>query len=141
KGTADTAKHPKAQHVDLEQADRSEIVLVPLDECTIFHGGIADRDALHERPAREHEATDMLGKMAGKANELVSQLNDALQERIVGIETDLAYALIGKCAPRARTPDHAGERCDSILAEAHGLADLAHGRARAIADDRGSEAG
>ena len=35
----------------------------------------------------------------------------------------------------------AGERADGVLRQAEGLADLAHGRARAVGDDGGGDAG
>ena len=45
-GLADAGEHAKAEHVDLEQPERIEIVLVPFDDGAVLHGGIADGDHL-----------------------------------------------------------------------------------------------
>ena len=77
-GAADTGEHPEAKHIDFQQPDRGEIVLVPFDERAVLHGRIADWNSFHERAARQHEAADMLGEMTRKTDELVRQLDHAL---------------------------------------------------------------
>ena len=79
---ADAGEHAQAQHIDLEQTERVEIVLVPFDEGAMLHGGVADRNDLRQRPARQHEAADMLGEMAGEADQLLGQLETAREQRI-----------------------------------------------------------
>ncbi len=76
-GLADAGEHAEAEHIDLEQAERIEIVLVPFDDGAVLHGGIADGHHFRQRPARQHEAADMLGEMAGKADQLLGQLEHA----------------------------------------------------------------
>ena len=44
KGLADAGEHAEAQHIDLQQPERVEIVFVPFDEGAVVHGGIADGD-------------------------------------------------------------------------------------------------
>ena len=87
-----------------------------------------------ERPARQHEAADMLGEMAGEADQLLGQLEAGREQRVFGIEPGLADIFIGQ--PRiAQAPDGGGECGDSVLGEAERLPHLAHRRAPAIGDD------
>ena len=44
-------EHAQAEEVDLEQVERGEVVLVPLDDGPARHGGRLDGDGLAERPA------------------------------------------------------------------------------------------
>ncbi len=67
---AQTGEHAKAKHIDLEDAERVEIVLVPFDEGAVGHRAIADRHHLVEPAARDDEAADMLGEMARKGLDL-----------------------------------------------------------------------
>ena len=39
---ADTAQHSQREHVDLENAERVQVVLVPFDGGAVFHGGIGN---------------------------------------------------------------------------------------------------
>ena len=41
-------QHAECQHIDLENAQRIEIVLVPFDHGAVFHRGILDRHDLVE---------------------------------------------------------------------------------------------
>ena len=95
-GLADASEHAEAEHIDLEEAERIEIVLVPFDHGAVLHGGVADGDDLRERPARQHEAADMLGKMARKADQLLRQLEHAGEQRIGRIEPGLADIFVGQ---------------------------------------------
>ena len=71
---AQAAQHAEREHVDLHQAERIDVVLVPLDEGAVVHGGIADRHRLVERRAGEHEAADMLREVAREADQLVGEV-------------------------------------------------------------------
>ena len=137
---ADAGEHAEPEHIDLEQAERVEIVLVPFDEGAVLHGGIADGNDLGKRAARQHEAADMLGEMAREADQLLGQLKRARKQRVRRIEPGLAHICLGQ-ARIAQAPDGGGERGDGIFAEPHRLADLAHGQPAAIADHGGGEAG
>ena len=46
KRLADASEHAEAEHVDFQQAERIEIVLVPFDHGAVLHGGVADGDDL-----------------------------------------------------------------------------------------------
>ena len=81
-GLADAGEHAEAEHIDLEQPERIEIVLVPFDHGAVLHGGVADGDDFRQRPARQHEAADMLGEMAREADQLLRQLEHAGEQRV-----------------------------------------------------------
>ena len=66
---AQAREHAEPEHVDLEDAERVEIVLVPFDEGAVLHRAIADRHHLVEPAAGDDEAADVLGQMARKAIE------------------------------------------------------------------------
>ena len=53
-------EHARAQHVDLEQAQRVEIVLVPLDDRAVGHRRILDGHQLIQAAARDDEAAHVL---------------------------------------------------------------------------------
>ena len=70
KAFADAGEHAERQHVDFQDAESVDVVLVPLDEGAFGHGGIADGHGFIEPLAGEHEAAHMLGEVAGKAGDL-----------------------------------------------------------------------
>ena len=137
---ADAGEHAEAEHIDLEQPERIEIVLVPFDEGAVLHGGVADGHDLGQRPARQHEAADMLGEMAREAEQLLRELEAAREQRVGRIEACLADIFLRQGGV-AQAPDGGGERGDGVLGEAQRLADLAHRRAAAIGDHGGGDAG
>ena len=61
KRAPDRAQHPQAEHVHLEQAQRIEIVFVPLDDRALGHGRIFDRHDFIQAAAGNDEAADVLG--------------------------------------------------------------------------------
>ncbi len=67
---ADGGQHAERQAVDLEQAQRIEVVLVPLDDGAVGHRGVLDRHHALEQAARDHEAADVLRQVARKAHQL-----------------------------------------------------------------------
>ena len=69
KRAAYRAQHPESEHIHLEQAERIQIVLVPLDDRAFRHGGILDRHQLVQAAARDHEAADVLRQMARKSQD------------------------------------------------------------------------
>ena len=104
----DAAQHAEREHVDLHEAERVDVVLVPLDEGALVHGGVADRHRLVEPLAGEHEAADMLGEMARKADQLVGK-RDRLPDRRIGrIEPGLTDVIVGQAV--AIAPHRLGER-------------------------------
>ena len=138
-GAAQAAQHAEPQHVDLEQAERIEIVLVPFDDGAILHRRILDRHYFVEPRAGDDEAADMLRQMARKALQFLGQLKRHLQPRIGRIEAGAAHFLFGD-AVRRPAPQRRGQRRHDILREPERLADFAHRAAAAIRDHGGGEA-
>ena len=62
-GAAQAGQHAERQHVDLEDADGVEIVLVPLDHLALVHRRLDDRHDLVEPVLGDDEAADMLGEV------------------------------------------------------------------------------
>ena len=70
---ADAGEHAEAEHIDLEQPERVEIVLVPFDEGAVLHGGVADghdlrRAARASARSRRHAGRDGAGSRAALAS-------------------------------------------------------------------------
>ena len=138
-GFADAGQHAEPQHVDLHQPERLEVVLVPFDEGAVLHRAVADGHHLRQRPARQHEAADMLREMAGEADQLGRERNGPAQQRISGVEPGLAQAPLGTALP-VHVPQRAGEGCGGVLREPHGLAHVPRRAPPPVGDDGGGEA-
>ena len=134
-------QHAQRQHVDLHQAQRVDVVLVPLDEGAVLHGGVADRHGLVQPPLGQDEAADVLRQVAREARAARwASAVGAADLRVVGIEPGLADVLVGHAvAPAA--PDRVGQRGGDVLGQAQRLADLADRHARAVVDDGGADGG
>ena len=94
---ADRREHAEPEHVDLEQAERVEIVLVPLDHRAVGHRGVLDRHEFLEQVARDHEAADVLRQVPRKAEQLPREREHLRQHR--------------DCRDRARTHARGLRRC------------------------------
>ena len=137
---ADGRQHAQRQHIDLEHAQRIDVVLVPFEEGAVLHGAVVDRHGGIEPLAGEHEAADVLGEMPREAEQLARQPDRLAELRIGRVQPSLCDVLVGDLAV-ALAPDQAGEPRRHVLLEAHGLAHLADGHARAIVDDGGADGG
>ena len=82
-GAAQAAQHAQPQHVDLHEAQRVDVVLVPLDDLAVLHGGGLDRHQLVQPVAGQHEAAGMLAEMARKADQLARQIQRQAQPAVV----------------------------------------------------------
>ena len=67
-------EHAEREHVDLENAERVEIVLVPFDRGAVLHRRVHDRRDFVEPIAGDDEAAAVLGEMAGKAGQFLRHL-------------------------------------------------------------------
>ena len=75
---ADGRQHAEAEHVHLEQAKGFEVVLVPLNDGALGHGGVLHRHEFRERPGGDDETADMLGEMPRKTEYLFHQVQKLL---------------------------------------------------------------
>ena len=102
--TADRGEHAQRQHVDLEQAQRVEIVLVPFDHRALGHRRVFDGHQLRQGPSRDHEAAGVLRQMARKTLELGDQREKSLHHRTLGVEARLLHPFRER--PAAIPPRH-----------------------------------
>jgi hypothetical protein len=137
-GLVDAGQHAEPQHVDLQDAEGVQVVLVPLDDRAVLHGGVLDGHQLRERPAGHDEAAHVLRQVAGKADQLARQLEGEPEAPVAGVEAQLAQARRVQ-ALAAPAPERAGQGRDPVGRQAQRLADLADGAAAAIADDGGGQ--
>ena len=139
-GLADAGEHAKRQHIDLHQAERVDVVLVPFDEGAIRHRGIADGHQFIEPLAREHEAADMLRQVARKPDEAFGKAHGPRDRGVVRIEACLLHLIAGDVrAPAA--PLRAGKGRRNVLRKPEHLARLADSAFGAIVNDGGGQAG
>ncbi len=137
---AHAGEHAEAEHIDLEDAERIEVVLVPFDEGALRHGAVADRHDLIERTAGDDEAADMLGEVTRKRLDRHRQRLHFLHARAG--EIDACLLEIGSAhSAAAHSPDRGGKSADGVFREPEYLADLADGRAAAIGNDGRGNAG
>ena len=137
---AQAGEHAQPEHVDLQDAQRVEIVLVPFDASAVWHGRVVDRHHLVEPAAGDDEAADVLRQMAREGDDLADHGEHLAHRAAPRIEPGAAQILIAQAAAAA-APDAGGDRADGVLRQREGLADLAHRRAAAIADHGRRQAG
>ncbi len=90
---AQRAKHAQGEDIHLEQAHQVQVVLVPLDDGAIGHGGIFHRHQGIQRVLGNHETAGMLRQMPRETEQLARQYQHPAQQCIVRIEAALAQAL------------------------------------------------
>ena len=64
---------PSAEHIDLQQPQRFEIVLLPFDDGALVHRGVLDRHHFVDARARDEKAADMLREMARRIDQLLGK--------------------------------------------------------------------
>ncbi|MCY1531390.1 hypothetical protein D9M68_666140 [compost metagenome] len=139
----DGAEHAQREHVDLEHAHGLEVVFFPLDDRAVFHRRLLDRHQPRELGVREHEAADVLAQVARKTLELLRVLDPLHQLEPVFLHADARGGLVELFAEHGVVEPVVvlGELVDQPLVDADGLADVAQGAARAVADDDGGDGG
>ena len=70
-GLADRRQHAEAEDVHLQEPQRLEIVLVPLDDGALVHRCVLDRHQFGKWACGDDETPDMLRKMTRKTQYLV----------------------------------------------------------------------
>ena len=75
KSLAEAGQHSQRQNVDLEDLQSVDVILVPGDDGAVLHRGVFHRAQLIQAALGDDEAADVLGKVAGKALDLVDQLH------------------------------------------------------------------
>ena len=102
---ADRRQHAEREHVHLEQPQRIEVVLVPLDHAALRHRRVLDRHQLRQRSARDHEAADVLRQVARKSDQRLDEMMSSWRiDRLSGIEAGFPQALAHRTAGCPTTP-------------------------------------
>ena len=96
---AHAREHAEREHVDLQQAERVEVVLVPLDDGAVVHRGVLDRHQAVEAVARDHEAARVLRQVAREADHLLRERREFGDDRVAGIEARFLEPLRDDPAP------------------------------------------
>src|SRR5690606_16325730 len=81
----DRAQHAETENIDLQQAEILEIVLLPLDDRAIFHGGILDRDQFRQGTSGNDEAAHVLRQVPREADDLAFPPPQTPDYRAVGV--------------------------------------------------------
>ena len=137
---AHARQHAEAEHIDFQDAQRVEIVLVPFDESAVVHRRIADRHHFVEPAAGDDEAADMLREMTREAVDLLRECNDLAHAPALRVEAGAGDGIL-RYRATAAAPDRGRQRADGVFAKTKGLADLADRRAAAIGNHGGGDAG
>ena len=94
----DGAQHAQRQAVDLHQAERVEIVLVPLDHGAFGHCGVFYRHQVVERFPGDQETAGVLRQVTGKSDELVGKIQGPGNDSVIRIQASLTRALWHHCS-------------------------------------------
>lgn len=76
---------PKAKTSTFIEAQQVDIVLVPLDDLAVLHGGRLDRHEFVQAVVGQHETAWMLGKVARRIDELASQFQGQRQPSVAEV--------------------------------------------------------
>jgi hypothetical protein len=135
KHPANRRQHAEGEDVDLHQAHRVEVVLVPLDHAAPGHRRVFDRHQPCERPARNDETADVLGQVAREAAQRAGDRQPLRDARRGRVETKLGEAfrqLLALVPPGQRR----GQRVDLGDAETERPAGIAQRALGPVGDQR-----
>ena len=90
---ADRRQHTQRQDIDLHQAQRIEIVLVPLDHAALRHRGILDRHQARQGAARNDETAGVLRQVTRKTAQRRGDRQPLLDARRSRIEAEFSETL------------------------------------------------
>ena len=97
-GAPQRRQHAQGQAVDLQQAQGLEVVLVPLDDGPVLHGGVLDRHELVQGLLGETlaEATQVQYTITGSWDEPVFEAVDVerVEPQVLKLQSDLLTTLL-----------------------------------------------
>ena len=96
---------PSARTVDLEQPERFEVVLVPLDDGALGHRRVLDRHQMCSGRSEMTKPPTCCDRWRGKPRSFAGQHEQLAQHAAVGIEAALAHARSASaiCRPTTRS--------------------------------------
>ncbi len=129
-GLFEGGEHPEAEEVDLDDPEIGAVVLVPLDDGAVLHGGGLDGNDLVEPALGDDHPARVLAEVAGEVVDLPPQPFEVLDPGRGGIEPDgreLGVEGTGAVLKLRRgvVAEALGEPADLVEVEAERLADLA----------------
>ncbi len=137
-GEVELGEGAEAQEVHLEEIHVFDVVLVPLADGSVRHGGVFHRHQVRHRIASQEEAAGMDREVAWKVQDLPDSIDEDLHPRICRIQTALGQGVTnGGAAPRAEL----GTAVESGLGKPQDLSHLTNGRLTPIAHDVGHHGG
>ncbi|MNF80846.1 hypothetical protein D3C84_630990 [compost metagenome] len=138
--SANRTEHAQRQDIDLEQTDRIEVILVPLDDGALGHGGIFHRHQTVQRLLGNHETAGVLGQMPGEADQLPRQAQHPVQHRALWVKATFTQAFNGR---RFIAPVTAaiGQGVDLVRRQAQGLGHIPHRTGRMVSADHRRQCG
>ena len=135
---AQAGEHAERQHVDLEKAERVEIVLVPFDCGAALHRRRQHGNHFVEPVPGDDKTAGMLREMAGKAFDLLRERQRPGEAGLARVESEFRNVLCAR-AVRAAPEGGGGQAPEQIVRKSEGLADFADGALAAIGRDRGGQ--
>ena len=127
-------QHAESEDVDLHEAQRVDVVLVPLDHLPVDHRRGLDRHEVIEPIVRQDKAARMLAEMARRAHELAGEVEREAEAAVGKVEVQRLDVLVLDAILRP-APDLGGQHLDQVFGQAERLADVADRALGAIADD------
>ena len=134
---AKAAQHAEPEHVHLEDPERLEVVLVPLDHGAPGHRGGADRNHLVEPSLADDEPPGMLGEVARKSDEGPGHGEGMPQPGRPRIEPEGPHRLVARHLAAGVGGQHGGH----LLGQPERLARLAEREPGPEVDHRRGERG
>jgi hypothetical protein len=127
-------QHTETQEVELHQADRGAIVLVPLQDAAVLHASPLDRAHLDDGTIADHHATGVDAEVPRKVLDLRGEIEHVGGQ---GVDRGRGVGVCGLGGKRRPAVDHLGERILLTRGVAESLGHVAHRRFGPIRDDVG----
>ncbi len=127
-------QHAQAEEVDLEDAERVQVVLLPLDDGAVLHRGVLHRHHLGQLAVGDDEAAHVDGEVPREALQHLGEGERPLHARVLGAQTRLGHVHVGQGA-RPRQLGVLGQPVHLVQRQPERLAHLADGEPSPVADD------
>ena len=127
------SEHAERKHIDLQHAERFDVIFVPLNDCAPRHCCIFNGDGFINGASCDDEAADMLGTMPRESENAARNRCDALPERNRGIKSHFAQTCLFN---RTRVPwaECFAETREQFRSDTEYFSDIAHRAPRTIGD-------
>ena len=138
-GAVDRAEHAQRQDVDLDETKRIEVVLVPLDDRAVLHGGVFHRHQAAELVPGDDEAAGVLTQMPRKASDGAGDRQPLPHLPGLGVQAVLDEAGIADPGLALDAVGGLGQALDHLEREAQCLAHIPERRLGPVGGDHASK--